>query len=50
MHLAKLEISSLLKATIAQVDKIVITRAPDYKANNVLRLLDTFPLEFRAAA
>jgi len=50
MHLAKLEMRSLLKAVVARVDRIEIHSQPAYKPNNVLRLLESMPMEFRTAA
>lgn len=48
MHLAKLEMRSLLKAVLARVDRIEVG-APTYSLNNLLRGFATLPTRFAAA-
>ncbi len=49
MHLAKLEMRSLMKAILARVDTIEVD-APRYRLNNVLRGFESLPTRFHAAA
>jgi len=48
MHLAKLEMRSLLKSILRRVDRIEVGK-PEYQLNNVLRGFATLPTRFHAA-
>jgi cytochrome P450 len=44
MHLAQLEIGSLLKALIPKIERFELVGEPQYSVNNVLRGMSSLPI------